>query len=53
VEVIEVSQEEVASEATRSASGRLASLREEIGEGDGAKPDGNIEDRMNNFFGKF
>lgn len=53
VEVIEVSQEEVASDDTRSASGRLASLREEIGEGDGAKPDGNIEDRMKNFFGKF
>lgn len=50
VEVIEV-VEEPEPEQPKTASGRLASLREELGEGEDTEREGSIEDRMNRFFG--
>ena len=50
VEVIEV-VEESEPEQPKTASGRLASLREELGEGEDTNREGSIEDRMNRFFG--
>ena len=35
-----------------SPSGRLASLRSELDEGDAVEPSEPLEDRMNRFFGK-
>ena len=46
VESIEVIEEE-----DTTASGRLASMRDELGEGDGPAKEGSIEDRMKKFFG--
>ena len=50
IEVIEV-VEEPEPEQPKTASGRLASLREELGEGEETKREGSIEDRMTRFFG--
>jgi hypothetical protein len=47
VEVIEETQPD----APATASGRLASLREEMGEQGDEQPEGSIEDRMRDFFG--
>ena len=49
VEVIE--SIEVIEEEDTTASGRLASLRDELGEGEGPAKEGSIEDRMKEFFG--
>ncbi len=49
VEVIE--SIEVIEEEDTTASGRLASMRDELGEGDGPAKEGSIEDRMKEFFG--
>jgi len=49
VEVIETV--EVIEEEDTTASGRLASLRDELGDGDGPQREGSIEDRMKEFFG--
>ena len=46
VESIEIIEEE-----DTTASGRLASMRDELGEGDGPAKEGSIEDRMKKFFG--
>ncbi|DAC06957.1 MAG TPA: hypothetical protein D7H88_06895 [Candidatus Poseidoniales archaeon] len=45
IESIEVIEEDT------TASGRLASLRDELGEGEGPAKEGSIEDRMKEFFG--
>jgi len=50
VEVIEVVEEEPELPAT--ASGRLASLREEMDETSTVNEKGSIEDRMKDFFGE-
>ena len=49
VEVIE--SIEVIEQEDTTASGRLASLRDELGDGDGLQREGSIEDRMKEFFG--
>ncbi len=49
IEVIEAIDEEDQPEPT--ASGRLASLRQEIGTDEAVQPEGSIEDRMSKFFG--
>ena len=46
IESIEVIEQE-----DTTASGRLASLRDELGDGDGLQREGSIEDRMKEFFG--
>ena len=50
IEIIE--SEEPAVDADPSASGRLASMRDELGENDIEEREGSIEDRMNQFFGR-
>ena len=49
IEVIEHIEADEQTEPT--ASGRLASLREEMGTDDAVQPEGTIEDRMSKFFG--
>ena len=49
IEVIERIEEAVEEEPT--ASGRLASLREEMGTDSGVEREGSLEDRMSKFFG--
>ena len=49
VEVIEVVEEEP-TVTPKTASGRLASMREELGSNEGAQREGSIEDRMKEFF---
>jgi hypothetical protein len=50
IEIIE--SEEPAVDENPSASGRLASMRDELGENDIEEREGSIEDRMNQFFGR-
>ena len=49
VEVIEIVEEEP-TVTPKTASGRLASMREELGSNEGAQREGSIEDRMKEFF---
>ena len=51
IEVIESIQELEEEETDASASGRLASLREEMGTDDAPAREGSLEDRMKDFFG--
>ena len=51
VEVIEVVEEETSVQPPETASGRLASLKEELDEGEDVPREGTLEDRMNRFFG--
>ena len=51
IEVIESIQEIEEEETDASASGRLASLREEMGTDDAPAREGSLEDRMKDFFG--
>ena len=51
IEVIESVEETPLDTADATASGRLASLREEIGTDGAPQREGSIEDRMKKFFG--
>nr|ADD93172.1 hypothetical protein [uncultured archaeon MedDCM-OCT-S06-C18] len=50
IEIIE--HDDIPEESNPSASGRLASMRDELDENDVEEREGSIEDRMNQFFGR-
>ena len=50
IEIIET--EDATVESNPSASGRLASMRDELGENDVEEREGSIKDRMDQFFGR-
>ena len=51
IEIIESVEESTEEETNASASGRLASLRQEMGTDDAPQREGSLEDRMKDFFG--
>ena len=51
IEIIESVEERTEEETNASASGRLASLRQEMGTDDAPQREGSLEDRMKDFFG--